>query len=371
MISQSIVLTTNVTAGNHSAQDLVNEINAQIASQPIGQQIYAELLGGDRIGILLQPGYSTDTLTISGQNSVETSTLGLEGEPSGGDIQSGQRLFGGDGTDYLYAYAPTSTSAEFPLLGDELHGGSGVDFLYGNIRSQVFYAGSGDCTMYGAGVIGPTFASSPYASIIGGNNTMYGGTGDDTMYGGGGNDIMYGGAGNDYMDGQAGVNTLNGGSGIDMMVLSTDQLYSPVVVPNSATAAAQSIFNGTVASDGVLSGDAIWTEELCNGQTYSVTVHAASTASNTSLAELVVDVNAALTSAGLGGLVTARLYNGTITLQQANSIFNAGTGSGENLLMISGDNNNDTILIGQTLTHNPCWTSSFPRSRPRSTRTPD
>ena len=53
----------------------------------------------------------------------------------------GQRSFGGDDIDYLYAWAavgveasPAELASEYELRGDELHGGSGGDWLFGNLR---------------------------------------------------------------------------------------------------------------------------------------------------------------------------------------------------------------------------------------------
>ena len=66
-------------------------------------------------------------------------------------VQRGQRLWGGDGIDFLYAFAnvgvtaaPAAIAAEVQLWGDELHGGAGGDWLYGNLRRDVLFGDSGN-----------------------------------------------------------------------------------------------------------------------------------------------------------------------------------------------------------------------------------
>src|SRR5690349_1481000 len=141
---------------------------------------------------------------------------------------NGQRLFGGDGIDFLYAYAGvgiTVTQAqldhEYGLRGDELHGGAGGDWLYGNLRQDTLVGDSGNDYLAGDYLAGPTLAQNIFANITGGADELHGGTGEDQLLGGGGDDLLWGGGDTDWLEGQKGNDTLYGGGGIDMMVLDT------------------------------------------------------------------------------------------------------------------------------------------------------
>jgi Ca2+-binding RTX toxin-like protein len=92
-------------------------------------------------------------------------------------------LWGGDGTDYLYAYAyslgdnANDLAAEKLLPGDELHGGAGNDWLYGNIRSEILIGDGGNDTIYGDWLEGRNYALNQNAATVGGNDLLYGGAG--------------------------------------------------------------------------------------------------------------------------------------------------------------------------------------------------
>lgn len=141
-------------------------------------------------------------------------------------VQTGQRLWGGDGDDYLYAYAPTTNlDIEKHLVGDELHGGAGNDWLYGNIRQELITGGSGNDYIHGDALRGANYAFNPRAEIDGAADRLYGDGGEDIIYGGGGDDIIFGGAGSDELHGQDGHNHIYGGSGIDIIVMGIDASY--------------------------------------------------------------------------------------------------------------------------------------------------
>ena len=144
----------------------------------------------------------------------------------------GQRLWGGDGIDYLYAYAysirpstgvsDTENQAdEISLVGDEMHGGDGGDWLYGNLRSELMFGDGGNDTIFGDWLAGRNYAQSQTAATFGGADTLYGGSGEDKLYGGGSNDTLWGGYDSDWLEGQAGSDTLYGGSGIDTLKMDT------------------------------------------------------------------------------------------------------------------------------------------------------
>lgn len=151
-----------------------------------------------------------------------------------GDAQSlaGERMWGGDGVDFLYGYANTtgtSTSAQLQaetlLRGSEMHGGPGADWIYGSIRREVIFGDSGPEFISGDWLYTRTYAINPNADTLGGDDEIFGGTGEDQLLGGGGNDILWGGADSDWLEGQEGNDSLYGGSGIDMIKLDTASNY--------------------------------------------------------------------------------------------------------------------------------------------------
>jgi len=126
-------------------------------------------------------------------------------------VQRGQRLWGGSGIDFLYAFAnvgitatPAAIAAETQLWGDELHGGSGGDWLYGNLRRDVMFGDSGNEYMAGDYLAGATLAQNEFSNLIGGGDIMFGGTGEDQLLGGGGDDELWGGGDTDWLEGQMG-----------------------------------------------------------------------------------------------------------------------------------------------------------------------
>ncbi|MFN0040815.1 MAG: LamG-like jellyroll fold domain-containing protein, partial [Burkholderiales bacterium] len=155
------------------------------------------------------------------------------GPQAGEWVQRGQRLWGGTGIDFLYAFAnidnviatDAEILAETLRWGDELHGGAGGDWLYGNLRRDVMFGDSGNEYMAGDYLAGPRLARNEFGNLSGGADIMFGGTGEDQLLGGGGNDELWGGGDTDWLEGQDGNDTLYGGTGIDMMVLDTRREY--------------------------------------------------------------------------------------------------------------------------------------------------
>jgi len=96
------------------------------------------------------------------------------------------RLFGGDGTDFLFVDG----------TGDSvLDGGPDRDRLIGDSGNEILRGGDGDES--GAEVFAGSFTGKP------------------GLYGGAGNDLLDGGNGNDWLYGGSGANTLIGGFGND------------------------------------------------------------------------------------------------------------------------------------------------------------
>ncbi|HEY4634386.1 MAG TPA: calcium-binding protein, partial [Candidatus Limnocylindrales bacterium] len=178
---------------------------------------------------------------------------------------TGQRLYGGDGIDFLYAFAGVTINAgdaalehEFTLRGDELHGGAGGDWLYGNLRQDVLVGDSGNDYLHGEFLAGPQLAQNIFANITGGADELYGGTGEDQLLGGGGDDVLWGGGDTDWLEGQKGDDTLYGGGAIDLMVLDTRIEYffegdpkMPIATPATDTFDGHfgNEFEGDIADD--------------------------------------------------------------------------------------------------------------------------
>ncbi|MHC4880466.1 MAG: LamG-like jellyroll fold domain-containing protein, partial [Planctomycetota bacterium] len=184
----------------------------------------ADLIRGGGNNDLVQGGDGIDQVYgDSGRDS-------LYGGAGDVGVQLGQRLFGGAGTDILFAYAPSAntdeSTGEPSRIGDELHGGPDGDFLFGNLRQEILVGDGGKDFLSGdylAGRVSPVLPSiNGFADIEGGSDRLFGGGGQDTLRGGGGNDELWGGGDTDELEGQNGDDSLRGGSGIDIMLLDVD-----------------------------------------------------------------------------------------------------------------------------------------------------
>ncbi|KLU06274.1 Alkaline phosphatase [Rhodopirellula islandica] len=131
----------------------------------------------------------------------------------------GQRAYGGDGNDVLWAYAPTKLMHEVSLRGEYLDGGQGRDELLGNLRQDTLIGGGGDDRLLGDALAGSNYARNDDFRTFGGDDLLVGGFGDDLLQGGGGNDVLFGGANVDELEGHDGDDRLYGGHGIDFLRL--------------------------------------------------------------------------------------------------------------------------------------------------------
>lgn len=222
-----ISITAALTAGNPDVDALAGQINAALLAQGV-TEVFARRLGSLRLGLVLDTDLA-DSLEISSANTAANDELGLfAGGTEAGAIQAGQRAWGGDGIDFLYAFSntfitddPADIALAVDRIGDELHGGSGNDQLYGNLGRDAIFGDSGNETIFGDALAGPTLAENIQGHVTGGNDYINGGTGQDIIKGGGGDDELWRHADGDYLVGQKGNDTLYGGHGIDFMELDT------------------------------------------------------------------------------------------------------------------------------------------------------
>jgi ELWxxDGT repeat protein len=156
--------------------------------------------------------------------------------------QAGQRMYGGGGSDRMYAYADITGvdspnyATEIVKIGDEMHGGAGNDYLFGNLRRDVLLGDSGNDYLHGEAVAGNSYATNFLADVTGGSafdaglgysvgDRLFGGSGQDDVYGGGGDDELWGGADGDRLEGQQGNDRLYGGGWIDFLILDVAEIY--------------------------------------------------------------------------------------------------------------------------------------------------
>ena len=115
-----------------------------------------------------------------------------------------ENAVGGAGDDQLLGTA----------TGNRLFGGAGTDYLTLRQGNDLGYGGRDDDTIGGGsgndGLIGG-----------GGNDVLSGGDGSDRVSGGAGEDTVIGGTGRDVIDGGAGADTLSGGPGNDRFVFAS------------------------------------------------------------------------------------------------------------------------------------------------------
>ncbi|WP_425617659.1 autotransporter-associated beta strand repeat-containing protein [Anatilimnocola sp. NA78] len=136
-------------------------------------------------------------------------------------------IYGRGGADTI-TQTNLTISAEFygEIGNDNLTGASNNDWLVGGQGNDRVSGANGDNVLWGDD--SPTDPGDlvPQESMVGGNDTITGGTGSDVVYGGGGNDNItmlggndyaYGGYGNDIIDGGAGDDRVYGGAGNDQL----------------------------------------------------------------------------------------------------------------------------------------------------------
>lgn len=190
----------------------------------------------------------SDTLAGTAGNDTFTATLA-----AGGDINAGDTIDGGAGTDILDLNRANTTFNVSVMADANLRSIEGITMARNNtvgiFNASQFSAtgialnstitgGSGSTqtltinnasNFSGANLAFATWDVTDIVNINGttGNDTITGTTVNDTITGGNGIDILDGSAGNDSIDGGAGNDFMNGGAGVDTILGNTgsDSIY--------------------------------------------------------------------------------------------------------------------------------------------------
>ena len=113
------------------------------------------------------------------------------------------RVFGGDGSDYIYA-----TDARVSV---QIHGEGGHDLITGGTASDLLFGGDGTDRISGLG-------GDDLIRGEGGSDYLYGNAGNDLLLGGDGDDWIEGAEGDDVIVGGLGWDSLRGGAGNDVLI---------------------------------------------------------------------------------------------------------------------------------------------------------
>ncbi len=125
-------------------------------------------------------------------------------------------VYGGLGTDALVGEGGDDVmygEGDWDLMDgragtDEIHGGDGGDIIFGDADADTIYGDAGDDMIMG---------ERGDASMVGANDTIWGGLGNDMLDGSAGDDIILGEEGNDIIDGDHGNDLIVGGPGAEII----------------------------------------------------------------------------------------------------------------------------------------------------------
>ena len=321
-----VTINVPVDATNANIDALVADVNTAIAATSIGTQVVARRVA-NRLSLVTNGLGNTTTIAIGTANAVAQNQLGLAtGNQSRDKLgvtingrfipfdwrdNSGQPLveqfqvatFAGNdsirfatGTDAVDVRALTSRSTDWVGVFD---GGPGNDTLAGSGSNDHLVGGPGSDFLYGFGGDDRLWGGNPNPTITGSSldvDRLYGGTGDDDLLGGPGRNLMSAWSIDpspfqtqlQFQDGQWGVGT--------------------ATQPARVTALAPAPADGWITDD-------ISFQIIRNGLApVQVTLNRVTTQNNINVLDLVADLNAALSTAGLGGLVVASASNGVLAL---------------------------------------------------------
>lgn len=204
-------------------------VSESISNYAFGQGGNDKIFGGNANSQMLYGGNGDDKIwavnpgqfqTIHTSNTVTTEAYGgngndiIYGAPADPTDAYGQeKLYGEDGDDIIYTGDSIAANR-----GDIVHGDGGNDKLYGQGGAEhSLYGESGDDLLVGGtgsdSLWGDDYDSAlEWASDPGEGFTLDASvmSGDDTLYGGEGDDYLHGGHGDDYLHGEEGDDELFG-----------------------------------------------------------------------------------------------------------------------------------------------------------------
>ncbi len=248
-------------SGSYSAQnpeviDLSanNGANDSVYGGTGGYNLIKGSAGGDN---LIYGGGPDDT--IYGGAGYDTIYGGAGADPSqptnnviyGGDLGY-NLIYGAGGGDLLYGAVLAAA--------DVTYGGNNT--IYGGSGNEELFGGDGTMLMADGHVLGDAAGDEQSVGsnllVAGsGNDTVYGdSTGHDTLLGGAGSDVLWAGSGGDYLAAGTGVNSLFGGSGSDTFQLQftasgqqPDTIWGNGGATNSLVIAPDILATGTAPSN--------------------------------------------------------------------------------------------------------------------------
>jgi len=148
----------------------------------------------------------------------------------------GDRIFGGDGQDVVFAEFGFSNDRVFADAGDDIvFSGGGDDQVFGNLGNDFISGESGDDILFGGA----------------GRDTLQGGSGNDELFGGAGNDLLTGGTGKDTFY----FNATGGRDAITDFNVQDDTLFLANTVTDFTDL--QSVLDAARVSQGFTDGPAV------------------------------------------------------------------------------------------------------------------
>ena len=152
-------------------------------------------------------------------------------------------FIGSSGNDRISGSGTFDVGSGFALPDDILQGNGGNDTIYGDSGNDSLSGGDGNDRLWGES----------------GTDSVSGGNGNDTMRGGAGADTLSGDAGDDWIDGGAGIDSMSGGAGNDQFQVdsSNDSVSEGAGGGNDTVSSTASYTLGVNLEDLVLLGTAV------------------------------------------------------------------------------------------------------------------
>ncbi len=306
--------------------------------------------GNDRLSAgsgndTISGGDGNDTVSGLGGNDI---IYGMDGDDSIGTGNGNESVYGGAGNDTMNVQGGN----------DLVSGGSGNDLISTGDGGDSLYGGDGDDTIILGGNTS-VFGGAGNDSVIGslGSDSINGDDGDDHISGGGSLDFITGGAGNDTLSGGASQDEIVGGDGDDHLVggSGTDNLNGGD--GNDTYSGSVSDVNGDTIS-GAAAGDVI---EITGDTSFATSLHGDTVGGSLTIGASTIT----LANAGTGLYISGSVVGGNSVLTLTTSDPNAapgggGSGSGANVLSVSGQSSGDLAgsEVSRTLTNNTGGTAT-------------